>query len=225
MPLNKRKLIYSASGLAALATALVLGLSFYFSSATIYDLLVENHQLNKAIYNLTDEQEIGYAIVESQQITDTGERLSQIKFVQTEAGNPLNIVSEQRFLIHGDIAFFDALIVKFSNEYVQDGKGRALYLWHRVYDEETAPKDAQLIESYQQSPERYFSITKALKVKQRAPFWAAIWDLTNQPEYLSEYGVTAVYGSGIHFKVEAGKVYRFKISPTGQIYPVVKQAP
>ncbi|MEN8792693.1 MAG: hypothetical protein ABF324_10970, partial [Lentimonas sp.] len=46
---------------AAILTFAIIGVSFYQSSSTIHSLLTENHELNKAIKNLTAEEQIGYA--------------------------------------------------------------------------------------------------------------------------------------------------------------------
>ncbi|MEO0510268.1 MAG: hypothetical protein AAF065_10470 [Verrucomicrobiota bacterium] len=213
------KIIFTVVVIAALITASILGISFYFSSSSIHSLLTENHKLNKAIRNLTAEQQIGYASLVSQSNDGLGNVQSLVKFVQTAPENPDEIVSEQLFPINGNIVHFDALIVKFSSQYVQDGKGRALYLWRRIYGENTAPGDGMLIEAPGERPERYSAITKSLRLKNQLVFWDAIWGLANNPKQLSEYGVSAVYGNAIYTKMEPGKVYVFKISATGQIYP------
>ena len=206
---------------AAILTAAILGVSFYLSSSTIHSLLTENHELNKAIKNLTAEEQIGYATLQSQARDATGQLQSTVRFVQTAAGKPKEIVSEQLFTITGDVIHFDALIVKFNNQYVQDGKGRSLYLWRRIYGEANSPASGELIELPGDAPERYHSITKSLRMKDSDIFWEAIWELANAPEQLSKYGITAVFGNAIYSRMKEGQITLFKISPTGQIYPEV----
>jgi len=215
------KIIGTLVGLTALAVAAVLGLSFYFSSSSIHSLLTENHELNQAITNLTKEEQIGFATVVSQEKDALGQISTVLKFVQTAAGNPKEIVDEQIYVIQGDVVHFDALIVKFGDAFVKQGKERALYLWRRIYGEQTPPDQGKAIQVPERAPERYFAITKSLKVNDRAVFWEAIWSLANDPQRLSEYGITAVFGNAIYTKVELGKVYLFKIGATGQIYPEV----
>jgi len=206
---------------AAILTASVVGLSFYLSSSTIHSLLTENLELNKAIKNLTDEEQIGYATLQSQSRDANGELQSTIRFVQTAAGRPKEIVSEQQFTVSGDIIHFDALIVKFTDDYVKDGRGRSLYLWRRVHGEATSPASGALIEIPGGAPERYHSITKSLRMKESDIFWKAIWDLANDPDQLSQYGVTAVFGNAIYSRMQTDQITLFKISPTGQIYPEI----
>ena len=207
--------------LTALVTAAVLGLGVYFSSSSIHELLTQNHQLNKAIRNLTTEQQIGYAVLQSQSQNALGEIESVVRFVQTAADNPQQVVSEQLFSVTGSVVHFDALIVKFDTKYVQEGKERALYLWRRIHGEFDTPASAKAIEQPGQASERYYSITKSLRLQDQAVFWEAIWDLANAPSRLQQYGVTAVYGNPVYIQMQAGKVYLFKISPSDQIYPEV----
>jgi len=218
---NKGKWIGVLITLAALVTASILGISFYHSTASIHKLLTENHQLNKAVRNLTQEEQIGYATLQSQSRNDLGELESVVRFVQTAADKPKTIVSEQLFILRGDIIYFDALIVKFTNEYVKDGTERALYLWRRIYGETTTPVNGEAIELASTAPERYYTITESLHLKNRDIFWEAIWDLANDPTRLSDYGVQAVFGNAIYTRMQPGKVYLFKISTTGQIYPEI----
>lgn len=215
------KIIVTVLSLAAIATAGVLGVAFYFSSSSIHGLLTENHKLNKAIRNLTDEQQIGFATLKSRSRNELGQVESLVRFVQTAPGKPDEVVSEELFVVEGEVIHFDALIVKFSDDYVKDGKGRALYLWRRIYGDDEAPAEGDLIQAPGEAPDRYEVITRSLKLKNQPVFWEAIWDLANNPQQLSEYGVKAVFGNAIYTKMEADKVYIFKISPTGQIYPDV----
>jgi hypothetical protein len=217
----KGRLIGTLMALAALTTAGILGVSFYHSTASIHELLTENHQLNKAVRNLTHEDQIGYAVLQSQSRNQFGELQSVVRFVQTEANDPKTIVSEQLFTIDGDIVHFDALIVKFTNEYVKDGKERALYLWRRIYGETTQPAAGEAIEIPGSAPERYYAITESLKIKNRDIFWESIWDLANDTSQLSQYGIQAVFGNAIYTRMQPGKVYLFKINASGQIYPEI----
>ncbi|PXA03813.1 hypothetical protein DDZ13_09220 [Coraliomargarita sinensis] len=215
------KIIVTIVLLAAIATAAVLGVAFYFSSSSIHSLLTENHKLNKAIRNLTDEQQIGFATLKSRSRNELGQVESLVRFVQTAPGNPDEVISEELFVVEGEVIHFDALIVKFGDEYVKDGKGRALYLWRRIYGDGEAPSEGAPIQKPGQAPERYSAITQSLRLKNQPVFWEAIWELANNPRQLSEYDIQAVFGNAIYTRMEPEKVYLFKISPTGQIYPEV----
>ncbi|MFP4167121.1 MAG: hypothetical protein ACLFUF_08185 [Opitutales bacterium] len=223
-PKKDGKIIVWIVALAAIGTAGILGVSFYFSTSSIHELLTENRDLNRAIHNLTKEEQIGYATVQEQRKTEGGQTETVVRFVQTEAGEPRRIVSEQLFAVLGKTIHFDALIVKFTDEFVRDGEERALYLWRRIHGEDTPPGQAKRIERPGSEPERYYAITKTLRMQNRKVFWESIWDLANDPEALSEHGVKAVFGNTVYMEMEPDKLYKFKISPTGQIYPEVADA-
>jgi len=190
---------------------------FYYSAKTIHELLVENKHLKQAITNLTAEDQIGYAKVISQDANNS-KLFTKLRFVETARDDKLKKILEKDYTIEGDIVHFDALIVKFSDKMVMDDKERALYLWRRVYGENTPPQDGLLIEQAGAEPLRYGDLLKALRMKDRNLFWSNIWDLANAPERLKEYGITAIYGNAVYSKLSPGLIYVFKITPAGQVY-------
>jgi hypothetical protein len=194
------------------------GKGYYRSAKTIHQLLTDNKHLKQAITNLTDEEQIGYAKVVDQQTID-GKLLTTIKFVETARDDKLKKILEKEYTIEGDIIHFDALIVKFSNKMVMDGKTRALYLWRRVYGEKMAPEKGFPIEQPGTEPLRYADLLEALPIKDCQMFWSNIWDLANDTKKLKEYDIEAVYGNVIYEKLTKGLIYVFKISPTGQVTP------
>jgi len=197
-----------------------LGRGIYYGAVTIHKLLAENKQLKQAITNLTQEDQIGYAKVTAQETKD-GILITTIKFVETARDDKLKKILEKEYSIEGDIVHFDALIVKFGDKMVMDGKAKALYLWRRVYGEKMAPEEGFAIEEPGAEPKRYSDLLAALPVKQRKLFWSSIWDLANDPEKLKEYDIKAIYGNVVYQKLRPGLIYVFKISPTGQVYPEI----
>ncbi len=190
----------------------------YKAAITIHELLTENKNLKQAITNLTDENQIGYAKVINQETID-GRLLTTIKFVETARDDKLKTILEKEYTLEGDIIHFDALIVKFGNKMVTDGKARALYLWRRVYGEKMAPGEGFAIEEVGAEPQRYKDLLKALPIEHRQMFWSNIWELANDTEKLAEYDIDAIYGSAIYSRLEIGLIYVFKLTPTGNFYP------
>ena len=187
---------------------------------TIHQLLAENKHLKRAITNLTHEEQIGYAKVIAQE-TEDGELFTTIRFVETARDDKLKTILEKEYAIEGDIVHFDALIVRFGDKMVMNGKTKALYLWRRVYGEKMAPEDGFVVEEPGAEPKRYSDLLQALSIKQRQLFWSNIWDLANDPEKLKEYDIKAIYGNVVYSRLRKGLIYIFKISPTGQVYPEV----
>ena len=73
--------VYVAAG-GCLIILLYLGRGLFYGAMTIHELLAENKNLKQAITNLTNEEQIGYAKVISQETKD-GQLFTTIKFVET----------------------------------------------------------------------------------------------------------------------------------------------
>lgn len=214
-----KPLVYITGGICLVIVA-YLGRGFYYRAITIHQLLTENKHLKQAITNLTDEDQIGYAKVIAQEPND-GKILTTIKFIETARDDKLKTVLEKEYTIEGDIVYFDALIVKFGDKMVMDGKTKALYLWRRVYSEKMAPEQGFAIDEPGAEPQRYGDMLKVLPIKQKRLFWSHIWDLANDPDKLKEHDIEAIYGNAVYSKLREGLIYIFKINPTGQVYPEV----
>ena len=192
----------------------------YKAIVTIHELLTENKELKQAISNLTEEDQIGYAKVISQDMKD-GKLFTTIKFVETARDDKLKTILEKEYTIEGDIIHFDALIVKFGNKMVTDGKAKALYLWRRVFGEKMAPGEGYVIEEPGTEPKRYKDLLEALPVEHCKMFWSNIWLLANDTDKLKEYDIKAIFGNDVYMKVQKGLIYIFKVTPTGDFYPEV----
>ena len=203
-----------------LAAIAYLGREPYKAVATIQELLAENRALKQAISHLSGESQIGYAKVIAQETRD-GRLFTTLKFVETARDDKLRKILEKEFTIAGDVIHFDALIVKFGNKMVMDGKSRALYLWRRVYGEQMTPQEGFAIEEPGTEPQRYSDLFEALPIKQREMFWSNIWELANDLEKLAVYDIEAIYGSAVYSKLRSGLIYVFKIDSTGQVYPEI----
>lgn len=205
---------------AILAGFVYFGRGYYHRAMTIHQLLTENKQLKEAITNLTDEDQIGYAKVLGKEQTPTG-LITRIKFVETARDDKLKRVLEKEYEIPGDIVHFDALIVKFGNKMVMDGKARALYLWRRIYGDKTPPEQGFEIQEPGAEPQRYADLLAALPIEQRNLFWSSIWDLANDRKMLEKHDIHAIFGNVNYLQLREGLIYVFKIDATGQIFPEV----
>lgn len=206
----------------------IWGVVVYRSVGTFQQFLTENHHLKAAITRLTRENQIGYAKVIKQQQVD-GQTRTTLEFYETSRKDPSQRVFKGQYTVTGDVVHFDALVVKFADQMVLDGKQHSLYLWRRLYGEDTAPSHGQPLEQPDETPARYRELLPApslwdkitLQKDFRAQFWRAIWKLANDPGKLKKYGITAVYGNAVYLQMEPGKLYKFMINQAGQIYPQV----
>ncbi len=213
----KRYFKYITTALVLTALAFVGGTVFY-GTKTVHDLLATNETLKKAITTLTHEDQIGFAKVMKQEVRD-GQLYTTIKFVETARDDMLNKVLEKEYEIEGDVVHFDALIVTFSDQAVMDEKARSIYIWRRIYGDNTRPSDGHEMATPGTRPERYAGLLRDLKLPEQQLFWEAIWDLSNNPEALRDHGIKAVYGNAVYKRLKPGLIYIFKIGTDGQVYP------
>ena len=217
-PSEKGNVLIGIIVIIALIVVAVIAATTFFALKTINELLTENKKLKESLVRLTQEDQIGYAKVMKQE-TKEGKLYTTLKFVETARDDKANKIFEKEYTIEGEIVHFDALIVKFGNQLVIDGKERSLYLWRRVYGENMSPRAGYPIEEAGQEPVRYKGLLEKLRAKDQKTFWAAVWELANDPQKLSKLGVQAMYGNVVYSQLKPGVIYVFKISNTGQVYP------
>ncbi len=214
------KAVVTLAVLAAVGTGGMVAWRQIFTNRTIEELLTENADLKQAITHLSEETQIGYAKVVSQDMRD-GRLFTRLMFVETRPNEPLEPVLKKEYEVEGDIAHFDALIVKFGQERVMDGREKALYLWRRIYGEQQSPETGLAINEEGQEPARYSDLCEKLSLEDRDLFWTHIWTLSNDPNHLLDLGVQAIYGNAVYHKLQPGLIYVFKIDNTGSLYPEI----
>jgi hypothetical protein len=189
----------------------------FTTNKTIDDLLNENEELKTAITNLSQENQIGYAKVLSQEERD-GKLFTRILFVEADPEDFTKQVLRKEYEIQGDVVHFDTLIVTFGNELVMDGKERAMYLWRRIYGEKQTPEQGFPIEAEGQPSPRYAQLCEKLSIEDGQLFWNEIWQLSNNPKRLENLGIKAVYGNAVYRQLKPGLIYIFKVSGTGAVH-------
>lgn len=214
------KIFRALLALVTLVGLAIVGTVVVRTTLTIQGLLTENKELQQAITSLTEEEQIGYAIV-TDQYWQEGTKLTELRFVLTQRGDPNTRVLEREYTIQGDVVHFDALIVKFTTPLVLDGRERSLYLWRRVYGEYQSPSAGYPIETPGDEPARYRQVLDSLRTEEEELFWEEVWSLANNPDRLRAFGIQAVYGNAVYNRLEPGLIYVFKINQQGQVYPEV----
>ena len=193
----------------------------YFTvNRTIEDLLNENEELKTAITNLSDERQIGYAKVLSQE-TREGKLYTKLLFVEVDPSDYTKHILKKEYEVEGDVVHFDTLIVTFSNDLVKNGQERAMYLWRRIYGEKMTPEQGVPIEIQGQPSPRYTQLSAKLSIEDQQLFWSEIWQLANDPKRLENLGIKAVFGNVVYRQLKPGLIYVFKVSATGSLYPEI----
>jgi len=214
----RRVYVLLALGLLAAIAGLV-AVTVLRATRTIEGLLTENRKLQSALATLTRETQIGYAQALAQRTDAAGRLFTTVRFVETDPADPRKTILEKQCELEGDILHFDALIVRFDSRLVMDGAERALYLWRRVYGEQTRPADGVPIEAAGAEPIRYKALFERLSLKDRRLFWSEIWNLADDPDRLKALGVRAVFGNAVYTRLKPGVTLYFKIDAMGGVFP------
>lgn len=209
--------------LALSAVAIVWGLAVWQFSQSFGEMLRDNERLRQAISRLTSESDIGRLRVIDQQLSD-GQLYTTLEF-QPGSVDAMPPAAIQQLTLPGDEIHFDALVVTFDPQLVADGKGRAMYLWRRVYSDEMAPRDGLPLYLEDQIPPLYRELFAPrswldrllLREDEEPRFWQAVWQLARDPDRLSQWGIRAVQGNAVYARLRTGDQFRFRFTATGQI--------
>jgi hypothetical protein len=119
----------------------------------------------------------------------------------------------QTFSIEGDVAYFEALVVKFDDSFVERNdllKGSSLLLFRRVYGEYQAPVDGFSLDTVGGQPHGYED-GPAGPSPFHADLWTRFWDYALEPEVAREAGVRAMHGEAPFIRLAPGRDYEIEL--------------
>lgn len=162
-------------------------------------------------------------VVQTPEPESQGGAITSFRFQETdEAGKPLG--APQSFSIRGDIAYFEALVVKFDDEFVERNdllKGSSLLLFRRIFGEHQAPADGFPLDAVGQRPPGYEG-DDAAGGAFYADLWSRFWEYSLDPEVARQAGVRAMHGEAPFVKLAPGKAYEIDLrSSEGLVIRVV----
>lgn len=151
-------------------------------------------------------------VVSSPEPGSPGGAITSFRFQEVdEAGKELG--PAQPFSIRGDIAYFEALVVKFDDEFVERNdllKGSSLLLFRRIFGEHQAPADGFPLDAVGQRPHGYESVPADGSLFYR-DLWSRFWEYSLEPEVARQAGVRAMHGEAPFVKLAPGKAYELEL--------------
>jgi hypothetical protein len=126
-----------------------------------------------------------------------------------EDGKPLG--PAQHFEVDGDLAYFDALVVKFEDSFVEQNdllRGSSLLLFRRIYGEHQSPADGFPIDTVGQRPHGYESAGES---EFHRDLWRRFWDYALDPEVVRRAGVRTMHGEAPYVKLQPGRAYELEL--------------
>ena len=124
---------------------------------------------------------------------------------------------EQLFTVVGKVAYIDALVIKFDDNYVEQGdalRGSSICFFRRLFGEYQQPNEGFPLDSAGARPRSYGAGDDA-----PAPFeselWHHFWDYANDPAKAAGVGVRALHGEAPYMELRPGKAYRIELRASG----------
>jgi hypothetical protein len=161
-------------------------------------------------YLKVDKRVADLVVLRQMQHPQTGLWLTEVAFQEVDAdGTPIEEAS--RFTIEGDIVYVDYWVVKFVDQFVEQGdedRGMSLCMFRRLFGEFQEPHDGFVLDTLGQRPLAYGQ-------GQMSPFeesiWNDFWNLANDPSRAQEMGIRAMHGEAVSMQVREGAVYRVQL--------------
>lgn len=138
--------------------------------------------------------------------------VTRFRFQETgEDGQPLG--PSQQFELLGDVAYFDALVVKFDDRFVEQNdllRGSSLLLFRRIFGEHQPPSEGFVIDTVGQRPSGYPG-APAGESEFHRDLWLRFWDYALDPEVARQAGVRAMHGEAPFVKLVPGRAYEIEL--------------
>ena len=165
-------------------------------------------------YLKVDKRVADLIVLRQMQHPQTGRALTEVAFQELDAdGAPIE--EARRFTIDGDVVFVDYWVVKFADQFVEQGdadRGMSICMFRRLFGEYQEPRDGYTLDEFGQKPRAYGE-------GQMSPFeqsiWNDFWNLANDPSLAQELGIRAAHGEAVSMQVREGAQYRVQLRASG----------
>jgi hypothetical protein len=229
--------------LRAIAKVLCLGVLAFGGSVGMYlifshdaarqavaELEKKNQELQQIRLRLETDRRIAKVLVTDQKTVDGKLKTT---FVFSEYARDGTALPAKQFTIDGNEAHFDAQVVNFKDEYVEQGdpfRGQSILLFQRVYGSDQAPDDGIPIDQAGTVPEIYRGWDPQSSAFE-LDIWKNFWKLYNDEEAREAKGIRGLDGEGLYGQLEPGHIYTITLRATGDgtiheepVEPIYKQS-
>ncbi len=186
------------------------------------ELNIENAQLELANrYLKTDYRTARIEVLEQNHDPENPLKITETKIRFTEFNPETGSIAVRpvEFTVGGDMIYVDALIVKFSDIFVETGdalKNRSIVSFQRIFGENQAPSSGFRIDAEYQIPSIYQSGNKNEKASElEKQIWKNFWAISNDPERQKELGIRAIHGEAPAQRLEPGRIYYLELRANG----------
>ncbi|MFK7737067.1 MAG: hypothetical protein AB8B50_13610 [Pirellulaceae bacterium] len=187
-------------------------------------------RLETAMRLLKTDQRLAKLTVVSIQRDENGKALqTELEFAElSPTGEPID--KPKRMKLPGDLIYVDNWIVKFDDEYIENGdieRGTSLCLFHRIFSDQQIPSEGFSLDEIGMRPQAYAQGGAMSEFEEK--LWADFWGFANDETQAREMGIRAAHGEAISIKVKEGKAYTIELRSSGglsfQPMDVVSESP
>jgi hypothetical protein len=173
-----------------------------------------NQELEQIRSRLEADRRVARIVVTDQK-TVAGQLKTTLLFVEyARDGSPL---PAKQFTINGNEAHFDAEVIKFKDQFVENGdplRGQSILLFVRVYGADQAPNAGFPIDQPGSIPDIYRSIDPEVSAFEQ-DLWANFWKLYNDREARDARGIRGLNGEGLYGQFLPGFQYTITLRSDG----------
>jgi hypothetical protein len=182
----------------------------------------ERRQLERVVERLGVERRMADIDVLQHHTAEDG-RIVQTIIQLTEIGRDGTPLTPLVFGVPGQVPHFDALVIKFLDDYVRRGdplRGASLALFRRVYGESQAPQQGYWLGRRGAVPDVYRVDPQPSEFEQA--LWREFWSYASDPQAAAEAGVRVAQGEAVYAPMNAGERWRLTLEADGGLN-LVKQ--
>ncbi len=163
--------------------------------------------LETALRLLKVDHRLARLVVADQRLADGGGVAStDVTFQElTPDGYPMG--AGKTFTLEGDMAYIDALVIKFDDAFVERGdvwRGTSICLFRRIFGERQQPVDGFALDPSGKRPGPY---ADGADEGADLELWQRFWDYANDAELARQAGVRAIHGEAPFIQLRAGRTY------------------
>jgi len=183
--------------------------------ALIRELEAEKAELQRIVGRLKTDRRVARLLVAGQDRDPQG-RITQSHLEFKELAGDGGTLVAQSFDVPGDFVYVDALVVRFTDEYVERGdalRGHSLHLFRRVFGENQPPSEGPVLDRAGTIPAAYR--TRANPGAFEEKLWGLFWEYASNPEAAAKAGVRVAQGEAVYQRVRAGQLWQLATRADG----------
>jgi hypothetical protein len=174
----------------------------------------KSEQLRQVIGRLGAERRMADVVVTDQKIVG-GKTATTLLFVEYAPDGAA--LPAKRFTIDGNVAYVDAMVIKFDGKFVQQNdplRGHSVALFTRLFAENQPPEKGFRIDEPNQIPDAYRGPDPYVGDFERQ-LWASFWKLADDEAYRKEMGVRVAQGEAVSTQFHPDRLYTLTLESDG----------